>query len=165
MRVATWTLGLLLLNGLWNETGAETLKANMLVRATVVSACTHLTVNPLTFGNYLQNSASAVEASSTVHVTCTKGVAFSLDVSVGNSFTNGTRQMASAPASRPGVLAYNLYTSDTYTQVWGSDAGGAQISGTGIGDQQNITVHGRIPSGQTPLPGDYSDTVAVTLTF
>jgi spore coat protein U-like protein len=39
------------------------------------------------------------------------------------------------------------------------------VSGTGSGAQQTLSLYGRVPAQRTPAPGDYKDTVTVTLTF
>lgn len=42
-------------------------------------------------------------------------------------------------------------------------AGGPCPAGSGVA--QTFTVHGRVPPQNTPPPGNYSDTVVVTVTY
>jgi spore coat protein U-like protein len=40
------------------------------------------------------------------------------------------------------------------------------LSSSGTGNAQNVTVYGRVPSGQATVPpGAYADTVTVTVTY
>ena len=72
----------------------------------------------------------------------------------------GRRPPASAPAAAPAMppaddlgrqsADYNIYTDAARTNVWGDGTGGtATIANTGTGAAQNVTVYGRVPSGQT----------------
>ncbi|MGI9416395.1 MAG: Csu type fimbrial protein [Geminicoccaceae bacterium] len=59
-------------------------------------------------------------------------------------------------------ILYELYRNSARTQLWGvfpEDSEDFTSATTG-----NPTVFGRIPGGQTPLPGSYADSVIITLT-
>jgi spore coat protein U-like protein len=59
-----------------------------------------------------------------------------------------------------------MYTDAGRTTVWGDGTTGSAINAlTGTGAAQAISVFGRIPTGQSPAIGTYSDTILVTLTF
>ncbi|KCZ59657.1 hypothetical protein HY30_13710 [Hyphomonas chukchiensis] len=64
------------------------------------------------------------------------------------------------------TLSYNLYTNSGYGTVWGDGTGGSSdVTGTGSGSVQDLTVYGRMPAGQGEPAGDYSDTVTATITY
>jgi len=39
------------------------------------------------------------------------------------------------------------------------------VAGTGTGALQSLTVYGQLPANQKVLPGSYSDTITVTITY
>jgi spore coat protein U-like protein len=62
-----------------------------------------------------------------------------------------------------GTLNYSLFRETGRTSNWGNTGTTDTVSGSGL--LQTITVYGRIPAGQTPIVGVYTDTVTVTLTY
>jgi spore coat protein U-like protein len=60
-------------------------------------------------------------------------------------------------------LAYELYSDDTNTTVWGADTAGLVVPQTG--SAVNTTVYGVIPAGQNVGIGNYTDTVVATIEF
>ncbi len=64
------------------------------------------------------------------------------------------------------TLAYQIYLDAGRATVWGDgSASSSTKSGTGTGSVQSISVYGRIPSLATVVPGSYTDTVTVTVTY
>ena len=53
------------------------------------------------------------------------------------------------------LLSYNIYTDAARANVWGDGTGGTVTiaSSTGTGAAQNVTVYGRVPTGQTGAAG------------
>ena len=144
---------------------ASTATGNLGVSATVSSNCT-LSTSPVAFGTVDVTSGTDVDATGSIGVTCTSGTAWdaSADAGAGSGATLDTRKMTSGA----NLLNYVLYTDSARTTVWGDGASGttALISDTGTGVEQTKTIYGRVPSGQTSAPaGDYTDTVAVTVTY
>lgn len=129
------------------------------VTAAVEPACL-VSAQPINFGNHGVLS-TAVDATGTISLTCTANLAYSVALNGGLS--------NSPPASRKMVLGgssiiYGLYRDAGRTNVWGSTAG-QLVTGTGTGTSQNVTVYGRVPAQNTPSPGQYSDTVVVTVSY
>lgn len=130
--------------------------------------CTVASTGPA-FGSVMPLSALATDSSGSVRVQC-GGVAgllipFRVDLGAGGG-TVGARRLA-GPG---GTLAYNLYRDAARSSVWGSDAQGVNgsvlLDVLGWSPEQVLTIYGRIPGGQTGVvPGLYTDTIAVTLTF
>ena len=73
---------------------------------------------------------------------------------------------ARAMASGSNSLGYQLYLDSGRSSVWGDGTGSsATSSGTGTGSTQTIPIYGRIPSLSGIVPGTYTDTVTVTVTY
>ena len=140
---------------------AATATTTIAVSATVLSYCA-VAALPLAFGNY--NSGTNSTANTTVSVTCTNGTPYNvgLDQGTGSGATVTSRLM-SGPSSA--TLSYSLYSNAGFSTVWGNTIGTNTVTGTGSGALQNLTVYGKIPSGQYSGPGAYADTVTVTVTY
>ena len=126
---------------------------------TVAASCTIATA-ALAFPAY---SGLAVTASSDITVTCTDTTPYAVGLSAGNApgATVSTRAMLLGS----GQTAYALYSDSALSLNWGSTAGSDEVSGTGNGAAQTLTVYGRIAGGQYPAPGDYTDTIVATITY
>jgi spore coat protein U-like protein len=60
-------------------------------------------------------------------------------------------------------ITYTLFQDSSRSQEWDNTT---TKSGTGTGADQNFTVYGRIPSGQSiSNTGSYGDTVIATITY
>lgn len=66
------------------------------------------------------------------------------------------------------TLNYNFYTSTGYTQIWGDGTGGTVYgvynASSGL-STVSTNAFGRVPTGQYVRPGNYSDTITVTVTY
>ena len=115
----------------------------------------------MSFGQYDYHSSTF--STGTVSVTCASTIVFAIELSEGNG-TFLDRQMRSAENS---VLSYNLFTGPDYTQIWGGQTGPGTVTmgGTGTGQLQTYSVFGQIPAGQQPGPGQYNDTIIVTIAW
>ena len=143
---------------------AGTTSSNLSVSASVNASCT-VSTTALDFGGVDTLSASPVDGTGGVSVTCTNGTDWTAaaDAGSGSGASFATRLMSAGG----NTLSYTLYTNAGRTTVWGDGSGStATIGNTGSGSAQNVTVYGRIPAGQTSVPaGAYSDTVSVTITY
>jgi spore coat protein U-like protein len=129
------------------------------VQANVDRTC-NVSAETINFGNHgILNTQ--IDARSKLSVTCTLNLPYSIALSGGSSNAPPTaRKMMKNSES----VTYGLYLDNARQQPWGSGAG--QIaSGTGAGAAQDYFVYGRVAPQATPSPGDYSDTVAVTVTY
>ena len=164
-RIFLWIFGLIPLLTCNSGYASQTLQANMQVKAVVVPGCTELSTSSMNFDNYPQGSLSSIEGTATIRVKCSDGVSLSLDADPGTAFDGATRQMLRSSRSRGSLLRYELYTSGAFSEVWGTGAGGVEITDTGTGLPQEFTIFGRIPPGQNPSLGAYFDIISVTLVF
>lgn len=143
---------------------AGTAGGSLAASATVTANCT-ISTSALAFGNVDSTSASDVDATGGLTITCTNGSAWTASAGVGaGSGASFAGRRMSAGAN---LLSYNIYTSAARTTVWGDGtASTATIGGTGSGAAQSVTVYGRVGGGQTGVPiGSYADTVAVTISY
>jgi spore coat protein U-like protein len=74
-------------------------------------------------------------------------------------------------ASGTNTLQYNLYTTAALTTVFGDGTGATGTdagTGTGMANALQYTVYGQLPdnaANQASIPGTYTDTVTVTVTY
>lgn len=139
---------------------------------TLVCSCT-VTTTPLAFTAHNPLSVSSNDITGNVRVDCggVVGLAipYSIALSAGTSGSMAGRQMAFG-AKR---LGYNVFTTTGRTTVWGDGSGStATVGGSfaldvlGLAPSQNVPIYGRIPGGQNSVvPGTYTDTLVVTLTY
>jgi len=137
------------------------------VQATVASVC-YVSGTTLNFGASLDpiNGSVPVDASSSLSVQCTNTTAWSVALDAGANAGGSTNFSSRAVKNGSQTLAYQLYTNAGRTTVWGDGSGGSSaVTGTGTGSTQSLTVYGRLPSLAGAIPGTYSDTVTVTITY
>lgn len=143
---------------------AGTASSNLSVNATVTANCT-ISTSALNFGSVDTLSASPVDGSGGITVTCTNGTGWTAaaDVGIGSGASFVSRRMSQGL----NLLSYNLYTNAARTDVWGDGSGTTfTIANTGTGAAQAVSIYGRIPAGQISVPaGGYADTVSVTVTY
>jgi spore coat protein U-like protein len=126
-----------------------------------VAAICSVSAGTLGFGAY---SGAAVNATAAVSVNCSNGAGYQVGMGGGSNQSGSSRRMAGPSASR---LAYELYSDPARVTPWGDGSAqlGSRRSGTGSGGAQSLTVYGRIPAGQSPAAGSYSDSVVVTIEY
>ena len=133
----------------------STATTTMAVSATITATCT-IAATALSFGAYTQAAASS--STSTLTVTCTDLSAYTVGLDGGGAGATATQRYMTGATNTTAHLNYNLYSNAGNTTVWGNTTAN-EVSGTGTGTAQTLTVYGQIPSGQN-LPADsYSDTV------
>ncbi len=137
------------------------------VTATVISSCT-VAGTALNFGSSIDPLAAAtpLDATSTLNVQCTNTTPYTVALNAGanaggaSNFT--TRTMKSGTRS----LGYQLYLDAGRSSVWGDGtATSSTVAGTGTGSAQSLTIYGRLPSLANVVPGSYTDTVTVTISY
>ena len=129
------------------------------------------------FGVYDGFLATPDDSAGTITVTCvyvppgTTNVSYSVVLSPGINATSATsRQMASGTSR----LNYNVFQDAARSAVWGNGfsgtvlASGSMTVGPGVGNGTRTathTVYGRIPGLQDALPGNYLDTLVLSLSY
>jgi spore coat protein U-like protein len=153
--------------------------ATVVVTANVVNNCT-ISANPVAFGTYdplAANAATGADlfANGSVVVTCTKGASgVWIDLNAGgHAGVVGGVSRAMAIGATTNYLGYELYKTDPSGgggTVWGvgdpgaGGAGVAHASGTALAPT-SYTVFGRVPKGQDPTAGAYTDSVTATINY
>ena len=146
--------------------------ANITPSATITNNCL-ITGGSLSFGAYDPLGGAAVTATTTIGVQCTNGMTApyvtlgqGLHAATGSTDAAPLRQLNNGSSGAINNLTYNLYTTSSYDSgpVW-DNVTGVQ-SPTPSGSSQNMTVYGKITSGQsTAVAGTYNDTVVATVSF
>lgn len=145
---------------------AGSVTGNFQAQITITNTCA-LTTAPtnLAFGS-TGVLTGAVDAQSTVKVTCTTGAPYNigLDAGANESSANDvtTRRMTDGASH---YVNYSMFTTSGHNSVWGDSIGSNTVSSNGTGSEQSFTVYGRVPAQTTPQAGDYADTVVVTVTY
>jgi len=131
----------------------------------------------MNFGLYDPANAQPDDVATTITVTCvyvppgTTGVSYTIALSNGLHGADAASRHMRGPE---GLLGYNLYADFARTRPWGTGSGGTVVAagsmtvGPGVGNgtrTETHTVYGRVPALQDALPGDYFDTLMVTLSY
>lgn len=127
-------------------------------------------VTGLNFGSYDVFSTTPKDTTATITVTCKAPppapnppfVTISLNPGTSGSFAPRRLQRAGGDP-----LEYNLFTTPSFSTVWGDGSGGTQTQ-TSLNPITNVTpwittLYGRIPARQNVSAGSYSDTIIVTI--
>ncbi len=135
--------------------------APFMVTAIDASNCS-VNASTLNFGS-VGVLGSAVNATSSITVTCTSALPYTIALDGGLSGATNPTQRVMSQASQQ--VTYGLYRDSARAQAWGDSVGTNTAAGTGSGLAQTLTVYGRVPMQTTPAPGTYSDTVVVTTSY
>ncbi len=146
--------------------GACTQTLAVPITAQVLGACT-VSASELNFGNYT-GGASLTTGQATITAHCAAGQTYLIGLNEGSypGATTTSRKMTTADGTD--TLSYGLYIDAADTLNWGNSFNGATqdvVEGVGTGSDQAIPVYGKIDAGQYVRPGQYEDTVLVTLQF
>lgn len=131
------------------------------VTAAFANTCRITTATDLDFGAVTVLAGDRDQTSS-IQLQCPNGTVWRIGLNNGGNATGNTRRMAGPSGNH---LRYELYRNPERTQRWGNTLGTDTSNGTGNNASQSLTVYGRIPAQASPVPGTYSDTVTVTLTY
>ena len=131
--------------------------------AVVKNGCQINNVSDLNFGELSPAASSALSttSTSTVTVTCPVNTAFSVGLGSGLHSQQSTRYLCNSSDNQ--CVSYQLYQDAAHSKAW--DDTNTQTVSSATGSSQSMTVYGVVPSQSWPTPGDYSDTVTVTLNY
>ena len=155
MRLLLGTVSLVSLTALSGPVLAQT-SDNLVVRASVGGECS-VTGATLDFGAY---SGTTLDVDVPISFECNSPTNVAISMDGGRTSDPNGRLMTNADSSSE--IVYELHRSQGRNEIWGvfpQDSLDFDNATDG-----SPTVFGRIPGGQTPLPGSYSDTVLITLT-
>lgn len=146
----------------------STTTATIGVSATVGANCIVATV-PIAFGVYNPTSATALNATGQVQLTCTIGATPAIAVDNGLNSTAGQRRLASGA----NFINYNVFqpasnaaaAACAFTTAFPTVAPGFVLTAAPSVAQRVYNVCGQIPALQSAAVGTYSDTITATVTF
>ena len=126
------------------------------VLANVGGECT-VTGGTLDFGSY---SGTQKDVEVPINFECNAPTNIAISMDGGATGDPNGRQMFNGDFSSQ--ILYELFQDSARTDLWGGfPEDSADFVNATSG---NPTVFGRIPAGQSPLPGSYSDAITITLT-
>ena len=130
--------------------------------ATVDQNCS-ISASNLNFGT-ISSFLTHVDASSTLNVTCSATLPYTVSLSGGLTNASDPTQRKMKSSSNE-LLTYGLFRDSARTQPWGNTTSINTVAGTGTANAQTLNVYGRVYSGQSVLPGTFSDTISATVTY
>ncbi len=120
----------------------------------------------LAFGVYSVFSNSPLDSVGTVRLNCSSrnGNATFVEISFGPGETGtvGDRYMTASPFDD---LEYQIYADASRRTVLGDGSQGSTTLSANINSNRTFTIYGRVFARQDVYPGDYRDSVRVTITF
>ncbi|MDR2061502.1 MAG: spore coat U domain-containing protein [Acinetobacter sp.] len=151
------------------DSGNATFTANFVIP----TLCQLNSTSNVDFGNIndIGTTTRAYTALGAINTTCNPGLPYTIYLGDGsNRIAGGFRRMANSSSQ---YIPYQLYKDSNYSTVWDATGGTTNVGGsggvsnTGTGNAQSTNVYGRIPQGTTisSTPGNYSDSVVVTVTY
>lgn len=140
--------------------GAAHAVANCSVSATTVA-----------FGGYNPFSATPLDSTGDIAVSCSLGgiisllVSYEIKLATGGSGGYSPRRMSNGA----NTLNYNLYTTSGRGTIWGNGSSSGTVSDSyllGIGTTvRHYGVYGRVPALQNARSGGYLDSITVTVEY
>ncbi|HWK70480.1 MAG TPA: spore coat protein U domain-containing protein [Burkholderiaceae bacterium] len=130
------------------------------IQAQVANDCRIDGTTPMDFGVVAGGPNQALQAQSTVGVTC-NSTAYRVGLDNGLHAQDGKRRMH-GPG---GYVVYDLYQDAAHSRRWGNNLWYDAVGGTGTGHVQALTVYGLVPAQTITSSGSYSDTIVVTVDY
>ena len=146
---------------------AATATASIGISATFISSCT-VTGGTINFGSAIDPTSASVpiDASTNLTVICSNTTPYSVALNAGTNAGGASNFSARAVKNGIKTLGYQLYSDTLHSIIWGDGTSLSAVTpGVGTGSNQTLTVYGRLPSVTGAIPGTYSDTVTVTVTY
>jgi spore coat protein U-like protein len=146
---------------------ASTTTTTFAVTATVQSICSAAAAT-LAFPNYTPGAGTQI-GNTTISVKCTKNTPFTVSLNAGSTVGDAFAQRLMASGAN--TLQYNLYTTAALATIFGdgtSTTGTIGGTGLGVATAATVQVFGQLPdnaTNQAAVPGSYSDTITVTVTY
>lgn len=142
------------------------------VRVQILSTCsvTAGAGSTIDFGSVLSTaSGTALEKSSAISVSCTKGTPYFIGLKPSDGSAAGLGEMAPLTGENPDKVPYQLRsTAGASGAIWGNTATtgtvGNGVAGTGTGATQSHTVYATLASANYTAD-TYKDTVTVTVNY
>jgi spore coat protein U-like protein len=158
--------GLLCIGGAANATTAV---SNFQVQLQIVAQCVINSTATLNFGSpgVLGGSGGTTntDQTTTLAVQCTNTTPYDIGLDQGTTTGALVSQRLLLNSVTNETINYNLFTDAPRSIIWGNTVLTNTVHATGTGSSVSYTIYGRVPPQSTPTPGNYTDTVTVTITY
>lgn len=125
------------------------------------SAACMLSSTALSFGVIDPLVEMQHDSTAQIHVTCDPQATFTISLSTGAGSYNQRALVSGA-----NLLNYNLYIDPQRTMIWGDGSGTTRtVSGSADSAGTSHTIYGSIPWQPRAVPGVYSDTIVITVSY
>ncbi|HEY8322405.1 MAG TPA: spore coat U domain-containing protein [Candidatus Baltobacteraceae bacterium] len=146
---------------------AGTATNTLSVTASVAQNCT-IGASTMAFGSYdpvVANLSTNLDQTSTIRLTCTKNASgITLGFGASANAPGGCTTPARCMISGSDYLQYQIYSDSGHSNAWTSAIAETVTGGTTT--PTDVTIYGRIPSGQDAAVGaSYADSVTATVNF
>jgi spore coat protein U-like protein len=132
--------------------------ASVTITATNSSTCT-VSGTSLSFGS-ISALSSNVDAQTAISLTCSNKTAWTLSLDGGQN--GGTSATSRKMVNGANSVTYGLFSDAARSQgLYGS----SNVTGTGTGAAQSVTVYGRVAPQTTPPAATYTDTVVMSVSY
>ncbi|TCB79548.1 spore coat protein U domain-containing protein [Acinetobacter sp. ANC 4173] len=122
------------------------------------NSCNLMAASDLNFG-HIDDLSKGVTSSTTVNLSCPLNTTWKVGLDQGLNYDGKTRRMRNGAD----YIAYELYQDATYKQPWSSTN---TSPGVGTNGAQTIQIYGKVPQSTSSVPpGEYQDSITVTLTY
>ncbi|QIL81967.1 spore coat U domain-containing protein [Diaphorobacter sp. HDW4A] len=133
------------------------------VTANVADYCSISAINPMSFASVAGFGDTERLASTQIGLRCTLDTPYKVNLTPSNNNGNGQGALKRTTGGSE-TVAYSLYSNPARTTPWGNQVSN-NVAKTGTGQPDSIPVYGRVPANLDATPGDYSDSVQVTVTY
>jgi spore coat protein U domain-containing protein, fimbrial subunit CupE1/2/3/6 len=146
---------------------SATTTTNFNVTETVLASCS-ATATTLAFNAY-SPGGGAIANNGIISVKCTKNTPYTISLNKGTTAGGSVAQRLMAFGAN--TLQYNLFTTAAVNVVFGDGSGTSQTeagTGAGVATANAVTVFGQVPdsaANQAAVPGNYTDTITVTVIY
>jgi spore coat protein U-like protein len=147
-------------------TGRAAALAGLLCAAALAApawAACSVEVAPVAFG--VVDTRQGGRGTGEVVVRCDAAASFAVEISAGDGGAGAAWRMSGGDGAR---LEYGLYANAGRSVPWGDGGSlGGPVAGSsdGSSDPTRLTIYGEVPAQTGVEPGEYGDSLAVTLTF
>jgi spore coat protein U-like protein len=140
-----------------NPALAASATSNFDVSIQVLSTCS-ISASNMSFSSITTGTTSNTDATSSLTVNCSSGTPYEISLDNGTNYSAGRRL-----ASGASYINYYVYSDSGRSTQWNSVS---KKASTGTGSDQEHSVFGRVPSGQSVTnTGSYADTIVATVTY
>lgn len=133
------------------------------VTANVPAFCEVSGNTPMQFPEVAGFGDTARSALTNVVVRCTSSTSYRINLTPSNNDGAGKGNMKLLSGGTDSV-GYSLYQDSSRTLPWGNLPANS-VSGSGTGTERTFSVYGLVPANLNATPGDYSDSVQITVTY